>query len=67
MFVRMLTSISGTPTAAPGDIVEMADAEAQRFVDAELAEPIDQPEPKPRRTRKVETASADDDVETATV
>lgn len=67
MLVRFSTAAYGPNlNVAPGDVAELEDAEALRFIDAGLAEPVDlEPAEKPKR-KKAETAAADDAaVETA--
>lgn len=64
MKIRFIESISGTEGSfAAGDETDWSDAkDAQRLVDAGIAEKVTAP-----RKKKVETASETKDVETATI
>jgi len=63
MKIRLLESISGSTGAfAAGEETDWADAkDAQRLIDAGIAEKVTAP-----RKKKVETASENKDIETAT-
>ena len=65
MKVRILKSLAGpTRTCWPGQVLELPDDEAQRYIEAQAAESLEpshasSPEPAP-----IETATAEPEVET---
>lgn len=65
--VKLLTAMSGPDGSYPyGAVVDMDDAEAARFVAADLAVPVEDAEPAKRTKRaKVETAADSAAVESA--
>ena len=58
MKIKMLTSMAGTNFSYNrGDEIEIADAVAQRYIDAGIAEPV-RSEPVERATRKPKVEKA---------
>jgi phosphotransacetylase len=68
MFVQMQTAIAGKGwSASHGDVVEMPDAEAQRYIDRGLATPVEPADPAEIEEAKQDAGiEPDSPVETAT-